>query len=146
MNIAMAKISTSAADARANGFLGPRDRIVFNRDYLVGEAKKEVLDMVAAGYAPPVRRPIPVMGESGQGMIDAELYNMHSAQFVSEHDAYLASRIAFVLSGGQTRTNARVDEEVLLTLERQAFIDFLKQEKTVARIDHMLKTGKPLRN
>ena len=146
MNIAMAKISTSAADARANGFLGPRDRIVFNRDYLVGEAKKEVLDMVAAGYAPPVRRPIPVMGESGQGMIDAELYNMHSAQFVSEHDAYLASRIAFVLSGGQTRTNASVDEEVLLTLERQAFIDFLKQEKTVARIDHMLKTGKPLRN
>jgi 3-hydroxyacyl-CoA dehydrogenase len=146
MNIAMAKFSTSAADARANGFLGPRDRIVFNRDYLIGEAKKEVLDMVAAGYAPPVRRPIPVMGEAGQGMIDAELYNMHSAQFVSEHDAFLASRIAFVLSGGQVRTSARVDEDVLLTLERQAFIDFLKQEKTVARIDHMLKTGKPLRN
>jgi 3-hydroxyacyl-CoA dehydrogenase len=102
--------------------------------------------MVAAGYAPPVRRPIPVMGEAGQGMIDAELYNMHSAQFVSEHDAFLASRIAFVLSGGQVRTSARVDEDVLLTLERQAFIDFLKQEKTVARIDHMLKTGKPLRN
>ncbi len=146
MNIAMAKFSTSAADARANGFLGPRDRIVFNRDYLIGEAKKEVLDMVSAGYAPPVRRPIPVMGEAGQGMIDAELYNMKSAQFVSEHDAFLASRIAFVLSGGQARTSTKVDEEVLLTLERQAFIDFLKQEKTVARIDHMLKTGKPLRN
>jgi 3-hydroxyacyl-CoA dehydrogenase len=146
MNIAMAKYSTSAADARANGFLAARDRIVFNRDYLIGEAKKEVLDMAAAGYAPPVKRPIPVMGEAGQGMIDAELYNMKSAQYVSEHDAYLASRIAFVLSGGQTRTGAKVDEEVLLTLERQAFIDFIKQEKTVARIDHMLKTGKPLRN
>jgi len=146
MNIAMAKVSTSAADARANGFLGPRDRIVFNRDYLIGEAKKEVLDMVAAGYAPPARRPLPVLGEAGQGMIDAELYNMHAAQFVSEHDAFLASRIAHVLSGGEVRTNAAVDEEVLLTLERKAFVDFLKKEKTVARIDHLLKTGKPLRN
>lgn len=146
MNIAMAKVSTSAADARANGFLAPRDRIVFNRDYLIGEAKKEVLAMVAAGYAPPVKRPIPVLGEAGQGMIDTELYNMQSAQFVSEHDAFLASRIAYVLSGGEVRTHSSVDEDVLLTLERRAFIDFLKQEKTVARIDHMLKTGKPLRN
>lgn len=146
MSIAMAKISTSAADARANGFLGPCDRIVFNRDYLIGEAKKEVLAMVDAGYAPPAKRPIPVMGEAGQGMIDAELFNMHSAQFVSEHDAFLASRIAYVISGGQVRSNAKVDEDVLLTLERKAFIDFLKQDKTVARIDHMLKTGKPLRN
>ncbi|MGD9366873.1 MAG: 3-hydroxyacyl-CoA dehydrogenase NAD-binding domain-containing protein [Desulfobacteraceae bacterium] len=146
MNIAMAKISTSAADARANGFLAPRDRIVFNRDYLIGEAKKEVLAMVAAGYTPPVKRPLPVFGEAGQGMIDAELYNMQSARFVSEHDAFLAGRIAHVLSGGEVRTHSSVDEDVLLTLERRAFIDFLKQEKTVARIDHMLKTGKPLRN
>ena len=86
------------------------------------------------------------LGEAGQGMIDAELFNMHSAQFISEHDAFLASRIAYVISGGQVRSNAKVDEQVLLTLERKAFIDFLKQDKTVARIDHMLKTGKPLRN
>ena len=146
MNIAMAKVSMSAADARANGYLNPQDRIVFNRDHLIGEAKKEVLDMVAAGYAPPIKQPIPVLGEAGQGMIDAELYNMKSAGFVSEHDAFLASRIAYVLSGGEVRSNAVVDESVLLTLERKAFVDFLKQEKTVARIDHMLKTGKPLRN
>jgi 3-hydroxyacyl-CoA dehydrogenase len=146
MNIAMAKVSTSAADARANGYLGSKDRIVFNRDHLIGEAKKEVLDMAAAGYAPPVRQPIPVLGEAGQGMIEAELYNMTAAGFVSKHDAFLAGRIAYVLSGGEVRTNAAVDESVLLTLERRAFVDFLKQEKTVARIDHMLKTGKPLRN
>jgi 3-hydroxyacyl-CoA dehydrogenase len=146
MNIALAKISTSAADAKANGFLGPRDRIVFNRDYLIGEAKKEVSAMVGAGYAPPAKRAIPVIGEAGQGMIDAELFNMQAAQFVSEHDVFLASRIAYVISGGQVRSNAKVDEEVLLALERKAFIDFLKQDKTVARIDHMLKTGKPLRN
>ena len=146
MNIAMAKISMSAADARANGFLGPQDRIVFNRDYLIGEAKKEVLAMVDAGYAPPHKQPITVMGEAGQGMIDAELFNMKSAGFVSEHDAYLASRIAFVLSGGQMRSSGKLDEEVVLKLERQAFVDFVKQEKSVARIESMLKTGKPLRN
>jgi 3-hydroxyacyl-CoA dehydrogenase len=146
MNIAMAKICMSAADARANGFLGPQDRIVFNRDYLIGEAKKEVLSMVDAGYTPPLKQPIPVMGEAGQGLIDAELFNMKSAGFVSEHDAYLASRVAYVLSGGEARSRGNVDEDVILALERQAFIDFVKQEKSVARIEHMLNTGKPLRN
>ena len=146
MAIAMAKFSMSAAEARANGFLGPKDRIVFNRDYLIGEAKKEVLKMVDEGYAPPVKRKIKVFGESAQGMINAEIFNMVSAKFVSEHDAFIAKRIAYVLSGGEVRANSEVDEEVILKLEREAFIDFLKEEKTIARIEHMLKTGKPLRN
>jgi 3-hydroxyacyl-CoA dehydrogenase len=146
MNIAMAKVSSSAADARSNGLLNPQDRIVFNRDYLIGEAKREVLNMVAEGYTPPVRRPVRVMGENGQGMIDAELYNMKKAQFVTEHDAFLAGRIAYVLSGGDIQTGGLLDEDAMLALERQAFIDFLKNEKTMARIEHMLKTGKPLRN
>lgn len=146
MAIAMAKFSMSAAEARANGFLGPKDRIVFNRDYLIGEAKKEVLKMVDEGYAPPVKRKIKVFGESAQGMINAEIFNMVSAKFVSEHDAFLAKRIAYVLSGGEVRANSEVDEDVILKLEREAFIDFLKEEKTIARIEHMLKTGKPLRN
>jgi 3-hydroxyacyl-CoA dehydrogenase len=146
MNIAMAKISTSAADARAIGFLGPQDRIVFNRDYLIGEAKKEVLKMVAEGYAPPVKRPIPVIGENGQGMIAAQIYNMVEAGYISEHDALLANKVAYVLSGGDMRSKGVVDEDVILALERQVFIELLKNEKTVARIDHMLKTGKPLRN
>jgi 3-hydroxyacyl-CoA dehydrogenase len=146
MNIAMAKVSTSAAEARASGFLGPRDRIVFNRDYLIGEAKKEVLRMVDDGYAPPVKRPIPVIGENGQGMIAAQIYNMVEAGFISEHDALLANRIAYVISGGETRSKGMIDEDVILALERQAFVEFLQNEKTVARIDHLLKTGKPLRN
>ncbi len=146
MAIAMAKVSMSAAEARANGFLGPKDRIVFNRDYLIGEAKKEVLKMVDEGYAPPVKRKIKVFGESAHGMINAEIFNMVSAKFVSEHDAFLAKRIAYVLSGGEVRANSEVDEEVILKLEREAFIDFIKEEKTIARIDHILKTGKPLRN
>jgi 3-hydroxyacyl-CoA dehydrogenase len=146
MAIAMAKVSMSAAEARANGFLGPRDRIVFNRDYLIGESKKEVLKMIDEAYAPPVKRPIKVIGAAAQGMIDAELFNMQSAKFVSEYDAFLAKRIAYVISGGDVRTNSTVEEEVILNLEREAFVDFWKQEKTVARVEHMLQTGKPLRN
>jgi len=146
MTIAMAKVSTSAADARATGFLGARDRIVFNRDYLVGEAKKEVLKMVDEGYAPPVKRKIRVFGESAQGMIAAEIYNMHKGGFISDYDALLAKRIAFVISGGEVRTNSDLDEEVILTLERRTFMELLRQASTVARIEHMLNTGKPLRN
>jgi 3-hydroxyacyl-CoA dehydrogenase len=146
MAVAMAKVSISAADARANGFLGPRDRIVFNRDYLIGEAKKDVLKMVDEGYAPPPRRKIKVLGQAAQGMVNAEISNMLSGKFISEYDAFLAKKIAYVISGGDVRDNSEVAEDVILTLEREAFLELLKEEKTLARIDHMLTTGKPLRN
>ncbi|MCP4687754.1 MAG: 3-hydroxyacyl-CoA dehydrogenase/enoyl-CoA hydratase family protein, partial [Desulfobacterales bacterium] len=146
MNIAMAKFSSSAAEARANGFLGPNDRIIFNRDYLIGESKKEVLKMLDEGYAPPVKRKIKVFGAAGRGMVNAELFNMRSGNFVSDYDVFLAKRIAYVMSGGDVRANSEVEEETILKLEREAFVDFWKEEKTVARVDHMLKTGKPLRN
>ena len=146
MSIAMAKVSMSAAEARANGFLGPKDRIVFNRDYLIGEAKKEVLAMVDGGYAPPVKRPIKVLGQAAQGMINTEIFNLLSGKFITEYDAFLAKRIAYVISGGDVRDNSEVEEDVILKLEKEAFIDFIKEEKTLARIEHMLKTGKPLRN
>jgi len=142
----MAKVSRSAAEARRNGFLGPKDRIAFNRDYLIGEAKKDVLKMLDEGYAPPPKRKIKVLGTAAQGMVDGELFNMKSAGFVSEYDAFLARRIAYVISGGNVRTNSFIDEEVILNLEREAFVDFWKEEKTVARVEHMLTTGKPLRN
>jgi len=146
MSIALAKVSTSAAQARANGFLVPEDRIVFNRDYQIGEAKKEVLKMVDGGYAPPIKRPIKVFGQAARGMIDVEIFNMLSGKFITEYDAFLAKRIAYVISGGDVRDNSEVEEDVILKLEREAFIDFWKQEKTIARVEHMLKTGKPLRN
>ena len=79
-------------------------------------------------------------------MVDSELYNMERAGYISGYDAFLAGRIAYVISGGEVRTDGQVDESVILDLEREAFIDFLKEEKTVSRIDHMLRTGKPLRN
>jgi hypothetical protein len=79
MNIATAKVSMSAAQARANGFLGPQDRIVFNRDLLIGEAKKEVLRMADAGYAPPAKKKLKVLGAAAEGMVNGELFNMQSA-------------------------------------------------------------------
>ena len=146
MKIGMAAVSMSAAQAVGNGFLGQSDRIVFNRDTLVGEAKKEVLRMVEDGYAPPMKQPLKVMGDAGQGMVNAEIYNMRNGNFMSDHDAFLARRIAFVMSGGDVNVGSEISEDTMLTLEREAFVDFCKEEKTVARIDHMLKTGKPLRN
>ncbi|MEW5736132.1 MAG: 3-hydroxyacyl-CoA dehydrogenase NAD-binding domain-containing protein [Thermodesulfobacteriota bacterium] len=144
--IAMAQYSNSAAEARANGFLTPIDRIVMNRDYLIGEAKKEVLRMVDAGYAPPIKAKLRVLGQAAQGMAEAELFNMAQGGYVSEHDAFLAKRIAFVIGGGDCRDNSEIDEDAMLKLEREAFVDFFKTEKTQARVEHMLTTGKPLRN
>ena len=146
MSIAMAKVSTSAAEARINGFLGPGDRIVMNRDHQIGEAKKEVLRMLDDGYLPPLKRPFKVLGQAAQGMVAAQIADMANGQFITEYDAFLARRIAYVISGGEVRDNALATDDVILTLEREAFIDFLKEEKTMARIEHMLKTGKPLRN
>ncbi|MCF6247981.1 MAG: enoyl-CoA hydratase/isomerase family protein, partial [Desulfobacula sp.] len=145
-NIGMAKISSSAAQAGTNGYLGLSDRIVNNRDNLIGEAKKEVLKMVDDGYIPPMKKKLKVMGSTGWGMVNANIYNMLSGRFISEYDAFLARRIAYVISGGDVKKNSLINEEVILKLERDAFVDFCKEEKTIARIDHMLKTGKPLRN
>jgi len=146
MNIAMAKVSSSAADARALGFLGPLDRIVFNREHLIAEAKREVLRMLSDGYVPPVRRKLKVMGDTAQGMVAAKVSDMQLGGFISEFDALLARRVAHVISGGQARYGSEVEEDVILRLEREAFVDLLREEKTHARVEHMLRTGKPLRN
>lgn len=147
MAIGMAKVSMSAAQAVSIGLLHPwKDRIVFNRDLLIGEAKKEALIMADAGWTPPMKKDIPVAGISGTGMVTAELYNMANGLFMSEYDAFLAKRIAYVIAGGDVKYGTKVSEEHVLRLEREAFVDFCKEEKTLARIDHMLKTNKPLRN
>ncbi len=145
-SIATARVSSSAADARAAGYLSAADRIVFNRDYLIGEAKKEALKMAREGYAAPIKKPVRVFGEAGRGMANAELFNMLQGGFASPHDALIAKKIAYVLGGGDFRTHGEIDEEVILKLERRAFADLWREEKTIARVEHMLKTGKPLRN
>ena len=143
--IAMGKVSSSAADARRLGFLGPNDRIVANRMHLISEAKKEVLRL-ADGYMPMKKQPIRVIGAAAQGMVNAELFNMQSGEFVSEYDAFIGRKVAHVISGGLVRAGAAIDEDVILAEERKGFIELWKQEKTWERIEHMLKTGRPLRN
>ncbi len=146
MTIAQAKVSSSAADARTLGFLGAADRIVFNRDYLVGEAKKEVLKMADDGYVPSPKRKLRVLGQPAMGLVRSQVYNMQQGGYISEYDAYLAEKIAYVISGGDVAANAEVEEEAILALEREAFVGLWKQTKTQARIRHMLETGRPLRN
>jgi 3-hydroxyacyl-CoA dehydrogenase len=144
--IAMAKVSSSARHALSIGFLNTCDRIVMNRDQIIGEAKKEALSMALSGYHPPQKKPVKVFGDAGKGMVSSELDNLFHAGKVSQYDRFLANRIAHVISGGDVRTGSEIDETVILKLERQAFVDFWREENTRKRVEHMLKTGKPLRN
>lgn len=144
LQIAQAKVSKSASEARNMGFLGPKDRIVFNKDFLIGEAKKEVLKMVDDGYVPPQKTKIPVMGKEAQGMILAEMFNMASGGFIPPHMEMIAKRIAYVISGGEARQGLLVSEQYMLDLEREAFVDLWKTENTQKMAEHIFKTGKPL--
>ena len=144
MNVAQAKVSMSAAQARKNGFLGPKDRIVFNKDYLIGEAKKEVLKMVDDGYAPPKKTKIPVLGREAHGMLWAEMNNMKGGGYITPHMETIAKKAAFCMSGGDVPQGTLVSEEYLMKLEREAFVDLWRTENTQKMAEHMMKTGKPL--
>jgi 3-hydroxyacyl-CoA dehydrogenase len=100
MCVAQAKVSSSAADARSKGFLRPNDRIVFNKDNLIGEAKKEVLKMVDDAYAPPLKEKVPVFGREALGMIRAEMLNMRSGGYITPHMETIAKRAAYCMAGG----------------------------------------------
>lgn len=144
MCVAQAKVSNSAADARRNGFLRDTDRIVMNRDNLIGEAKKEVLKMVDDGYAPPLKKKIPVFGREAQGMIWAEMNNMKGGGYITPHMEFIAKKICFCMSGGDVPAGTQVSEEHLMTLEREAFVDLWKTENTQKMAENIMKTGKPL--
>ncbi|SAK40060.1 3-hydroxyacyl-CoA dehydrogenase [Caballeronia hypogeia] len=146
-NAAMAKVSSSAFDARAMGYLKPTDTIVFNVHELLDIAKREARALADAGYRPPLRaKQIPVAGRSAISTIKASLVNMRDGRFISEHDFLIASRIAEAVCGGDVEAGSLVDEEWLLALERRAFVELLGTQKTQERIMGMLQTGKPVRN
>ncbi|MFH0977573.1 MAG: 3-hydroxyacyl-CoA dehydrogenase/enoyl-CoA hydratase family protein [Spirochaetota bacterium] len=142
--VAMAKVSNSAAEARNLGFLRPTDRIVFNKDYLIGEAKKEVLRMVEDGFRPALKKKIIVMGQAAQGMVWAELQDMKTGGFISPHMEFTAKKIAYCMSGGEAFQRQTVSEDYLLKLEREAFVELWETESTLKMAEHILKTGKPL--
>ncbi len=146
-NAAGAKVSTSAHEARRMGFLGAADRIVFHRARVIAQAKREALALAAAGWTPPDRdEPIAVCG-AGRGAsfaLGAALFQWGG--YASAHDKLVAEKIGFVLAGGNRPAGAKVTAATLLELEREAFVSLCGEEKTRARIQHTLETGKPLRN
>jgi 3-hydroxyacyl-CoA dehydrogenase len=145
-NIGMAKVATSAEEARKLGFLRPTDRVVANADHLLYEAKQTVLAMVQEGFKPPRPRLIPVAGDGGRAAIKYMANTMRMGGFISEYDEYIAGKLAYILTGGNVLSGALVTEQQMLDLEREVFLGLCGEKKTQDRIGHMLKTNKPLRN
>jgi 3-hydroxyacyl-CoA dehydrogenase len=145
--IATAKVSSSAEDARTLGFLTVADRVVMNRDHLLHEAKQEVLVLAAEDYTAPAReKNCHAAGRDARAALLAAIYNLQQGGYASEYDAYVSGRVAHVICGGVLSSAQWVDEQFLLDLEREVFVELLAQPKTLERIQHMLTTGKPLRN
>jgi len=145
--IAMAKVSTSALDARKLGFLRPTDGITMNGDRLIEDAKQTVLAMAREGYTQPrPRTDIPALGQSALAALKLGIHMMKRAGYISEYDAHIGRKLAYVLTGGDLTHLTYVSEQYLLDLEREAFLSLCGERKTQERIQHTLKTGKPLRN
>jgi 3-hydroxyacyl-CoA dehydrogenase len=146
-NVALATVGKSAEQARELGYLKPADRIVMNRAELLYVAKSEVNAMAEAGYRPPLKaRDVPAAGRTAIATLKAHLANLLAGAQISEHDFLVASKIAYVLCGGDVEAGSLVDEQWFLDLERECFMELIATAKTQARIEFTLKTGKPLRN
>jgi 3-hydroxyacyl-CoA dehydrogenase len=145
--IGFAKVSTSAADARRLGFLGDADRITMNRERVMADAKAYALERVQEGYQRPApRTAIPVGGETVLAALKLGIHLAWRAGRISDHDAVVGRALASVLTGGALPHQTTVSEQYLLDLEREAFLKLCGERKTLERITHTLKTGKPLRN
>ena len=145
--IAMAKVSTSAAEARTMGFFKTSDAITTNRDRLLTDAKIKARAMADAGYsAPTPRTDIAAPGESVLATLKLAVWTMREGQYISDHDVKVANWVAYALCGGKVTPGTSVTEQYLLDLEREAFLSLCGEKKTQERIAFTLKTGKPLRN
>jgi len=144
--IALARTATSALEAEEMGFLTENDRIVMNADHLISAAKREALDL-ADGYTPPEHaNNVYAAGRTARAALEMGIKTMQWGHYASEYDGVIAGHVARILTGGDLSLPQWVPEEYLLNLEKQAFMDLLKQEKTHERIEALLETGKPRRN
>jgi 3-hydroxyacyl-CoA dehydrogenase len=145
--IAMAKVSTSAVEARQISMLLPADRITMNRERLLHDAKESARELAASGYSAPVpRSDIPAPGENMLASLKLGVHVMRQGEFISDHDVKVANWVAYVLCGGPVTPGTLVSEQYLLDLEREAFLSLCGEKKTQERIAFTLKSGKPLRN
>lgn len=148
LTIGMAKVATSAYEAYDFGILQKgKDIVVVNKDRQIAEAKKHALLLAEAGYTKPIqRKDIKVLGKQALGMFLVGTDSMEAGHYISEHDRKIANKLAYVMAGGDLSEPNYVSEQYLLDLEREAFLSLCTERKTLERIQHMLKTGKPLRN
>jgi 3-hydroxyacyl-CoA dehydrogenase len=143
----MAKVSSSAVEARSLGLLAPCDRITLNRERLLLDAKTQAATLVGVGYAAPQPRlQIPAPGTSALATLETGAFLMGEAGYASEHDQKIARWVAYILAGGRVTPGTLVSEQYILDLEREAFLSLCGERKTQERIAFTLKTGKPLRN
>ena len=146
VQVGQAKVATSAEEARGMNILGPQDRIVLNRDHLLAEAKKEVLHMVAAGYRPPAPELIYAAGRDALASLRIGAWMFREGNYITQYDHHIASKLAYVMCGGELTRPQWVSEQYILDLECEAILSLFGEEKTQARMWSLLQTGKPLRN
>jgi 3-hydroxyacyl-CoA dehydrogenase len=145
--IALAKVSTSAAEARGMGMLGTADRTTMNRERQLMDAKAQAATLAEAGYvAPQPRTQVPAPGLGALATLETGISLMREAGYASEHDEKVARWAAYILCGGRVTAGSLVSEQYLLDLELEAFLSLCGERKTQERIAYTLKTGKPLRN
>jgi 3-hydroxyacyl-CoA dehydrogenase len=147
MNIATAKVSTSAQEALEMNYLRSTDQIVLNRSRLIAEAKQSAVELAENGYTQPKpRTDIKVQGKTGIALFKAGITAMKMGRYISDHDAKIADKLAYVICGGDLSAPQNVSEQYLLDLEREAFLSLSGEKKTLERIQSLLTGGKPLRN
>lgn len=148
LTVGQAKVSTSAIEAHELGYLeAGKFGITMNRSRLLADAKQKALELHNSGYTQPAKRKdIKVLGNQGLGIVYVGANSMKSGNYISEHDQKISEKLGWVMCGGNLSSPTEVSEQYLLDMERQAFISLCAEKKTLERIQHMLKTGKPLRN
>jgi 3-hydroxyacyl-CoA dehydrogenase len=145
--IGMAKVATSAAEGRELNYLRDADTWSMNPDYRIADAKQLALALAGGGYQPAApRQEIPVMGRSGVALLESVLYNMEQAGYISEHDRKIGGYLAGILTGGDVPGPTVISHQHMLDLEREAFMRLVGEQKTLQRMESLMKTGKPLRN
>ena len=145
-NIAMAKVATSAVEAQRVGFFRSTDGVSFDKARHLYEAKQRAVGLARSGYHPPAPRSFRLPGESGIATVQMMIDTLRNGGFASDHDALIARKVAEVLCGGAGGNARKVTEDEMLALERKAFVALCKEEKSQARMEHMLMKNKPLRN
>ena len=148
LTIGMAKVSTSAYEAFDLNLLQKgKDVVVVNKDRQIAVAKQHAKLMADSGYTQPIKRTdIKVLGKQALGMFLVGTDSMQDSNYISAHDMKIANKLAYVMAGGDLSEPTLVSEQYLLDIEREAFLSLCTERKTLERIQHMLKTGKPLRN